>query len=89
MRADTRLGPPRTDTPKPLQKPAATLRRINTSPRTILVPVAFAATLLLSRDSSTLSARLRRIRQSILMVELFALLSLAFTMFVAHFIHLD
>lgn len=55
----------------------------------ILVPVAFAATLLLSRDSSTLSARLRRMRQSILMVELFTLLGLAFTLFVAHFIRLD
>ncbi|MEU4465443.1 hypothetical protein AB0G20_17300 [Streptomyces sp. NPDC024017] len=44
----------------------------------ILVPVAFAASFLLIRDTSTLSSFVRRIRQSILLFELFALLATAF-----------
>ncbi|MGW3986894.1 hypothetical protein [Streptomyces sp. NPDC004830] len=44
----------------------------------ILVPVAFAASFLLIRDTSTLSSFIRRIRQSILLFELFALLLTAF-----------
>ncbi|MCF1645974.1 hypothetical protein [Streptomyces indiaensis] len=44
----------------------------------ILVPVAFAASFLLVRDTSTLSSFIRRIRQSILLFELFALLVIAF-----------
>ncbi|MFJ8048996.1 hypothetical protein [Streptomyces luteogriseus] len=44
----------------------------------ILVPVAFAASFLLIRDTSTLSSFIRRIRQSILLFELFALLVAAF-----------
>ncbi len=54
----------------------------------ILVPVAFAAAFLLIRDSSTLSAWIRRIRQSILLVELFLLLTIAFTLFAAHHVRI-
>lgn len=50
----------------------------------ILVPVAFAASLLLARDGSTLSARIKRVRQSILTVELFLLLTTAFVLLLIH-----
>ncbi|MER7703189.1 hypothetical protein ABTX81_09855 [Kitasatospora sp. NPDC097605] len=52
----------------------------------VLIPVAFAASFLLVRDSSTLSMWLRRTRQTFLMVELFALLALAFVLYWAHYI---
>ncbi|UOB12031.1 hypothetical protein MQE23_24525 [Streptomyces sp. HP-A2021] len=52
----------------------------------ILVPVAFAASLLLARDTSTLSSWLRQIRQSILTVALFALLVTAFVLIAIHHI---
>ncbi|MER0480537.1 hypothetical protein ABR737_19720 [Streptomyces sp. Edi2] len=52
----------------------------------ILIPVAFAATFLLIRDASTLSAWLRRIRQSVLLVELFVLLASAFVFVLIHHI---
>ncbi|NEE21597.1 hypothetical protein G3M58_85935 [Streptomyces sp. SID7499] len=50
----------------------------------ILVPVSFAAAFLLIRDSSTLSAWIRRIRQSILLAELLILLAVAFMMLAVH-----
>jgi hypothetical protein len=46
----------------------------------ILVPVAFAATLLLSKLDSTLSAWIRRIRHAVLLVELFGVLATAFVL---------
>ncbi|WP_380283408.1 hypothetical protein [Kitasatospora purpeofusca] len=54
----------------------------------ILVPVAFAASFLLTRDTSTLSAWIRRIRQSILLIELFALLAIAFVLILVHHIRI-
>ncbi|MCB8902015.1 MULTISPECIES: hypothetical protein [unclassified Streptomyces] len=55
----------------------------------ILVPVAFAASFLLIRDSSTLSAWLRRIRQFILLIELFTLLAIAFTLLWIHHFRIE
>ncbi|MFD9030115.1 hypothetical protein ACFVZW_02945 [Streptomyces sp. NPDC059567] len=52
----------------------------------ILVPATFAASLLLSRDSSTLSARIKQARQAVLTVELFLLLAMAFFLFLLHYI---
>ncbi|MFI5796753.1 hypothetical protein [Streptomyces sp. NPDC051677] len=52
----------------------------------ILVPVAFAAAFLLIRDTSTLSMRIRQVRQTILMVALFALLAAAFFLMWTHYI---
>ncbi|MFF3768163.1 hypothetical protein ACFYYR_29335 [Streptomyces sp. NPDC001922] len=52
----------------------------------ILLPVTFAAAFLLARDTSTLSMRIRRIRQAILIVELFTLISLVFVLYFAHMI---
>ncbi|MGW7368433.1 hypothetical protein ACWGI8_34690 [Streptomyces sp. NPDC054841] len=53
----------------------------------ILVPVAFTAALLLARDSSTLSMRVRQVRQAILLAELFVLLAMAFVLVLIHYIH--
>ncbi|MEV5880456.1 hypothetical protein AB0L75_41025 [Streptomyces sp. NPDC052101] len=52
----------------------------------ILIPVAFAASFLLSRDSSTLSSRIKRLPQALLTVELFLLFALAFFLFLLHYI---
>lgn len=52
----------------------------------ILVPVAFAASFLLVRDSSTLSMWIRQVRQYILMGALFSLLAAAFFLMWAHYI---
>ncbi|MGW0473458.1 hypothetical protein [Streptomyces coeruleorubidus] len=53
----------------------------------ILIPVAFVASLLLAKDNSTLVMRLRKLRQSILLIELFMLLGTAFFLYVWHAIH--
>ncbi|MET7679028.1 hypothetical protein [Streptomyces sp. NPDC005423] len=50
----------------------------------ILIPVAFSAAFLLSRDTSTMSASLRRLRQSILLASLFLLLGSAFILYFLH-----
>ncbi|WP_457492767.1 hypothetical protein [Streptomyces sp. P5_D11] len=55
----------------------------------ILIPSTFAASLLLARDSSTLSARIRRARQAFLTLELFSLLAMAFFLFLLHYIRPD
>lgn len=52
----------------------------------ILIPVAFAASFLLIRDASTLGARIKQKRQFLLMLELFALLAMAFTLYACHHI---
>ncbi|MFJ8438785.1 hypothetical protein [Kitasatospora griseola] len=52
----------------------------------ILVPVAFAAAFLLARDASTLSMRVRQVRQAILLAELFVLLTMAFFLLLIHYI---
>ncbi|MFG2489188.1 hypothetical protein ACGFSI_41445 [Streptomyces virginiae] len=54
----------------------------------ILVPVAFAASFLLIRDTSTLSAWIRRVRQSVLLIELLALLGTAFVLLWIHHIRI-
>ncbi|MGA6156899.1 hypothetical protein ACPEIC_26500 [Stenotrophomonas sp. NPDC087984] len=51
-----------------------------------LIPVAFAASFLLTKDTSTLNARLRRKRQAILLVEIAILLVMAFVFFSMHYI---
>lgn len=50
----------------------------------ILVPIAFAATLLLSKVDSTLGAWVRRIRHTVLIAELFLLLATAFLLILVH-----
>ncbi|MFD4628180.1 hypothetical protein [Streptomyces sp. NPDC058475] len=50
----------------------------------ILVPVAFAAATLLARESSTLGMRLRRVRQTMLLLSLFSLLGSAFILYFLH-----
>ncbi|WP_354395937.1 hypothetical protein [Streptomyces atratus] len=50
----------------------------------ILIPVAFVASFLLTRENTTLAMRLRKLRQSILLVELFVLLGTAFALYVHH-----
>ncbi|MFI2077522.1 hypothetical protein [Streptomyces triculaminicus] len=55
----------------------------------ILVPVALAASFLLFKDSSTMSAWLRKVRQSILLVELFLLLGTAFVLLFIHHVKTD
>ncbi|WP_159024593.1 hypothetical protein [Streptomyces scabiei] len=50
----------------------------------ILVPVAFAAALLLSKQDSTLSAHIRKYRHALLMISLFVLLGTAFTLLAIH-----
>ncbi|MFF3412868.1 hypothetical protein ACFYW8_43455 [Streptomyces sp. NPDC002742] len=52
----------------------------------ILVPVAFAASYLLIRDSSTLSMQIRQVRQMILMGALFALLAASFVLMWTHYL---
>ncbi|MFE9114847.1 hypothetical protein ACFYN9_35305 [Streptomyces collinus] len=52
----------------------------------ILIPVAFAASLLLAKESSTLSMRIRQRRQAILVVELFVLLALTFFLYFIHYV---
>ncbi|MEU1001370.1 hypothetical protein [Streptomyces tibetensis] len=47
----------------------------------ILIPVAFVASFLLVKESSTLVLRIRRLRQSILVAELFILLATAFSLY--------
>ncbi|MGC0337897.1 hypothetical protein [Streptomyces sp. SLBN-8D4] len=47
----------------------------------ILIPVAFVASFLLVKESSTLVFRIRRLRQSILVAELFILLATAFSLY--------
>ncbi|MFI2188275.1 hypothetical protein [Streptomyces sioyaensis] len=47
----------------------------------IMLPVAFVAAFLLVKESSTLVMRIRRLRQSILIVELFILLATAFSLY--------
>ncbi|WP_159106656.1 hypothetical protein [Streptomyces rishiriensis] len=53
----------------------------------ILIPVAFAAATLLARESSTMGMRLRRVRQSILLGLLFALLGSAFILYFVHHVN--
>lgn len=53
----------------------------------VLIPVAFVASLLISKESSTLTMRLRKLRQSILLIELFILLGTAFFLYVFHAIY--
>ncbi|MGW5442812.1 hypothetical protein [Streptomyces asiaticus] len=50
----------------------------------VLVPVAFAAALLLVKDNSTLSSWLRRLRQTVLLIELSVLLVTAFMLLWIH-----
>ncbi|MET9758050.1 hypothetical protein ABZ016_03185 [Streptomyces sp. NPDC006372] len=52
----------------------------------ILIPVAFAASLLLAKESSTLSMRIRQRRQAILILELFVLLALTFFLYFIHYV---
>lgn len=52
----------------------------------ILIPVAFAASLLLAKESSTLSMRIRQHRQAILVLELFVLLGLTFFLYFIHYV---
>ncbi|MGW1713239.1 hypothetical protein [Streptomyces sp. NPDC002156] len=47
----------------------------------ILIPVAFVAAFLLIKESSTLVLRIRRLRQSVLVAELFILLATAFSLY--------
>ncbi|MGI5355706.1 hypothetical protein ACQI4E_10385 [Streptomyces sp. CA-252508] len=53
----------------------------------ILIPVAFVASFLLLKETSTLTMRLRRLRQSILLIELFILLGTAFFLYVFHSVY--
>ncbi|MFF4984817.1 hypothetical protein ACFY3O_32845 [Streptomyces sp. NPDC001046] len=50
----------------------------------ILLPAAFVASLLLVKESSTLSVRLRRLKQGFVTIELFALLLVAFGLYLFH-----
>ncbi|MBP0937233.1 hypothetical protein J0X20_26980 [Streptomyces sp. KCTC 0041BP] len=52
----------------------------------ILVPVAFAGTLLLSKQDSTLGAWMRKVPHAILLVELFGVLAMAFILVLTHHI---
>ncbi|MGR3939519.1 hypothetical protein [Streptomyces sp. BRA346] len=51
-----------------------------------LIPVAFAASFLLTKDTSTLNSRLRRKRQAFLLGEIAVLLIMAFAFFTVHHI---
>ncbi|MGI5408513.1 hypothetical protein ACQEV9_17175 [Streptomyces chartreusis] len=50
----------------------------------ILIPVAFVASFVLTRDTSTIAMRLRKLRQFILLIELFVLLGTAFALYFGH-----
>ncbi|QTD99123.1 hypothetical protein [Streptomyces cyanogenus] len=53
----------------------------------VLIPVAFVASLLIAKESSTLTMRLRKLRQSVLLIELFILLGTALFLYVFHEIY--
>ncbi|MFB6844416.1 hypothetical protein ACFCXS_06040 [Streptomyces sp. NPDC056373] len=50
----------------------------------ILIPVAFVTAFVLAKENTTLVMRLRKFRQSILLIELFVLLGTAFALYIHH-----
>ncbi|WP_406258765.1 hypothetical protein [Streptomyces nigra] len=50
----------------------------------ILIPVAFVTAFVLAKENTTLVMRLRKFRQSILLIELFVLLGTAFALYMHH-----